>query len=82
MVVPVKKISLCDRLIEAIKDEGVASIDYGKLAEELADRPECELKSLRILFEKISQDEKSHKFALDKVARLVCDADAISRLRG
>ena len=82
MLVPVKKQTLCDRLIEAIKDEGVASIDYGKLAEELADRPECELKSLRILFEKISQDEKSHKFALDKVARLVCDADTLSRLRG
>ena len=82
MVVPVKKISLCDRLIEAIKDEGVASIDYGKLAEELADRPECELKSLKILFEKISQDEQSHKAALDKVARLVCPAEAIIRLRG
>jgi len=34
------------------------------------------------LLKKISQDEQSHKVALEGVAKLVCPAEAISRLRG
>jgi len=78
----VKQPKLCDRLVEAIKDEGVASIDYGKIAEELAASGNCDLRSLWILLRKISQDEQSHKVALEGVAKLVCPAEALSRLRG
>ena len=78
----VKQTKLCDRLVEAIKDEGVASIDYAKIGEELAASGNCDLRNLGILFRKISQDEQSHKVALEGVAKLVCPIEAISHLRG
>jgi len=63
---------LCKISLERLKDEGVASIDYGKIAEHLKESDDPEIRSLSILFEKIAQDEQSHKMAIDKVARLVC----------
>jgi len=78
----VKQPKLCDRLVEAIRDEGVASIDYAKIGEELAASGNCDLRNLGILLKKISQDEQSHKVALEGVAKLVCPAEALSRLRG
>ena len=77
-----KRPNLCNRLVEAIRDEGVASIDYNKIGEELAASGDCDLRNLGILLKKISQDEQSHKVALQAVAKLVCPAEAISRLRG
>ena len=79
---PARKSGLCDRLVEAIKDEGVASIDYSKIGEELASSGDCDLRNLGILLKKISQDEQSHQVALRGVAKLVCSPEAISRLRG
>jgi len=63
---------LCKIFLESIKDEGPASINYRKVAERLKENDDPEIKVLSILFEKLSQDEMSHKMALDKVARLVC----------
>ncbi len=63
---------LCKIFLESIKDEGPASISYRKVAERLKENADPELQVLSILFEKMSQDEQSHKMALDKVAKLVC----------
>lgn len=67
-----KPVDLCTRFIEAVKDEGVASIDYSKLGERLAESNIAEVRPLKILLDKIAQDEQSHKMALEKVAKLIC----------
>ena len=77
-----KKSNLCNRIVEAIRDEAVASIDYNKIGEELASSGDCDLRNLGILLKKMSQDEQSHQVALRGVAKLVCSPEAISRLRG
>lgn len=69
---PSKPIDLCSVFREAIKDEGPAFISYGKIAERLKESGVPEIRNLSILFEKIAQDEQSHKMAIEKVVRLVC----------
>ena len=67
-----KRGSLCSAFREAVKDEGKASVDYGRLAVALGESGSADVKNLRVLLEKIAQDEQSHKIALQEVARLVC----------
>lgn len=72
VVVLSERQKLCTEFLESIKEEGPASIYYGKIAQRLKESDIPELKNLSILFDKIAQDEQSHKMAIEKVARLVC----------
>ena len=67
-----RPVDLCTTFLEAVKDEGPASINYRKIAERLKESNNPEIKNLSILFEKIAQDEQSHKMAIEKVAKIVC----------
>ena len=67
-----KKQKFCNDIYKAIKDERDATVEYATLALQSLELDDKTMEAVSIIMEKIRDDEKSHKEALEKIGRVVC----------